>query len=180
MRGTLVPQQSSKIRCVVFFFYENHLILSWNYSKILEWKYFITPWLFTSFWPKPILLSQCLPASNTENRCLWQVYTGNSNALGPRWCFVKDFWITCTFEGAAMITLRWAPALTMNSQSNLQHLRLLSPKASIYGASMVGKQALSVVLQRIQSRTDSIQLGYSGNTCWEHMLGFWEQQGTHM
>lgn len=79
-----------------------------------------------------------------------------------------------------MITLRWAPALTMNSQSNLQHLRLLSPKASIYGAFMVGKQALSVVLQRIQSRTDSIQLGYSGNTCWEHMLGFWEQQGTHM
>ena len=59
-------------------------------------------------------------------------------------------------------SLSQAPELTMNSQSNLQHLSLLSPKASIYCASMVGKQALSDVLERIQSRTDSIQLGYSG------------------
>lgn len=68
----------------------------------------------------------------------------------------------------------------MNVQTNPQHLCLLLPKASIYCASMVGKQALSDVLQRIQSRTDSVQLGYSGNTCWEHMLRLWEQQGTQV
>lgn len=78
-----------------------------------------------------------------------------------------------------MVALSQAPELRILIQT-CSNPHLFSPKASIYLASMVGKQALSDVLQRIQSRTDSIQLGYSGNTCWEHMLGFWEQQGTHM
>lgn len=76
---------------MVFFFYENHLILSWNYSKILEWKYFITPWLFTRFWPKPILLSQCLPASNTENRCLWQEIHRKFKCTWSKMVFCKRF-----------------------------------------------------------------------------------------
>lgn len=142
---------------------------------------FLTPCLFTSFWPKPIFLSQCLPASIAFlNIGICDTFAQAIQMDLSKMMFCTRHLISCTFKDAAMITLSQAPQLTINSQSNLQHLSLLSPKASIYHASMVGKQASSDVLQRIQSRTDSIQLGYSGNTCWEHMPGFWEQQGTHM
>lgn len=153
-------------------FYGNQLILIWNYSKKLDWKCFLTSWFFTSFWPKPVLLSQCLPDSMYSLKiAIYDTFAQEIQMHCWRWCFVQDTWISCTFKDAAVITLSQAPVLTVNSRQicsisvsfRQKHQSAVPPwwEKRLYLMYYTGFRAELIVYSW------NILGTHVGNTCWD-------------